>query len=61
VVCRLDFGDQIRDVFRLRAYSGAHVTPCTACDRKVVIVIFVVERVNRVELRQRRADFGISV
>jgi hypothetical protein len=30
-------------------------------DRKVVIVIFVVERMIRVELRHRRAAFAISV
>jgi hypothetical protein len=35
--------------------------PAKPGDRKVVIVIFVVEWVNRVELRHRRAGFAISV
>ena len=65
MVRRLDFGDQIRDVFRLRAYGGTQGpdgTPAKPGERKVVIVIFVVERVIRVELRhRRRMGFAISV
>ena len=42
--------------------SGPMAPPATPGDRKVVIVIFVVERVIRVELRHgRRMGFAISV